>query len=66
MRSAYCLRGFGTIAPSPLRQHARAYAYRGLPALAPLSMAGSEGFWRYRTDLERAELRRHMEVFYGL
>ena len=32
MRSAYCLRGFGTIAPSPLRQHARAYAYPGLGA----------------------------------
>ena len=32
MRSAYCLRGFGTIAPSPLRQYARAYAYRGLGA----------------------------------
>jgi len=34
MRSACCLRSFGTIAPSPLRQHARAYTYRGLPAFA--------------------------------
>ena len=42
MRSAYCLRGFGTSAPSPLRQYARAYAYRGLRALASLSMARSE------------------------
>ena len=43
MRSAYRLRGSGTIAPSPLRRYARAYAYRGLPALASLSMAGSGG-----------------------
>jgi hypothetical protein len=41
MRSAYRLRGSGTIAPSPLRRYARAYAYRGLPAFASLSMAGS-------------------------
>ena len=41
MRSAYRLRGSGTIAPSPLRRYARAYAYRRLPALASLSMAGS-------------------------
>ena len=33
----------GAAPPSPLRPHARAYAYRGLPALASLSMAGSEG-----------------------
>ena len=32
MRSAYRLRGSGTSAPSPLRQYARAYAYRGLGA----------------------------------
>jgi hypothetical protein len=32
MRSAYRLRGSGTIAPSPLRRYARAYAYRGLGA----------------------------------
>jgi hypothetical protein len=42
MRSACCLRGFGTVAPSPLRQHARAYAYRGLRALASLSLARSD------------------------
>ena len=41
MRSACCLRGSGTSAPAPLRQHARAYAYRGLRALASLSMARS-------------------------
>jgi hypothetical protein len=34
MRSAYRLRGCGTLAPSPLRRYARADAYRGLPALA--------------------------------
>ena len=34
MRFAYRLHGFGTTAPSPLRRYARAYAYRGLPALA--------------------------------
>ena len=43
MRSACCLRGSGTNAPAPLRQHARAYAYRGLRALASLSLARSEG-----------------------
>ena len=43
MRSACCLRGSGTSAPAPLRQHARAYAYRGLRALASLSMARSGG-----------------------
>ena len=32
MRSAYCLRGFGTDALSPRRQHARADAYPGLLA----------------------------------
>ena len=42
MRSACCLRGSGTSAPAPLRQHARAYAYRGLRALASLSMARSD------------------------
>ena len=44
MRSACCLRGSGTSAPAPLRQHARAYAYayQGLRALASLSMARSE------------------------
>jgi len=41
MRSAYCLRGFGTTAPAPLRQYARAYAYPGLRAFASLSMARS-------------------------
>jgi hypothetical protein len=42
MRSAYCLRGFGTTAPAPLRQYARAYAYPGLRAFASLSMARSD------------------------
>jgi hypothetical protein len=32
MRSAYCLRGFETSAPAPLRQYARADAYPGLGA----------------------------------
>jgi len=41
MRSACCLRGSGTRAPAPLLQHARAYAYRGLRALASLSLARS-------------------------
>ncbi|MBP8289870.1 MAG: hypothetical protein KAX51_08725, partial [Chromatiaceae bacterium] len=40
---AYDLRGSGTTAPPPRRSHARTYAYRGLPAFASLSMAGSVG-----------------------
>ncbi len=40
---AYDLRGSGTTAPPPRRSHARTYAYRGLPAFASLSMAGSDG-----------------------
>ena len=36
--------GVGPIGPTPLRPYARAYAYRGLRALASLSMARSEGF----------------------
>ncbi|MBP6583449.1 MAG: hypothetical protein KA204_08330 [Chromatiaceae bacterium] len=43
---AYDLRGSGTTAPPPRRSHARTYAYRGLPAFASLSMAGSEGSCR--------------------
>ena len=35
------LRGYGKHPPSPLRKSARTYAYRGLPAVASLSMAGS-------------------------
>ena len=34
--------GLGPIGPKPLRPYARAYAYRGLRALASLSMARSE------------------------
>ncbi len=35
--------GYGKHTPSPLRKPARTYAYRGLPALASLSLAGSGG-----------------------
>jgi len=45
MRFAYPLRG-RVFAPSPLRVHARAHAYRGLRAFASLSLARSERvFW---------------------
>ncbi len=37
------LRGYGKHTPSPLRKSARTYAYRGLPAFASLSLAGSDG-----------------------
>jgi len=36
------LRGYGKHPPSPLRKYARTYAYRGLPAFASLSLAGSD------------------------
>jgi hypothetical protein len=41
MRSAYCLRGFGTIAPRLSGNTPAPYAYRGPTGFAPLSMAGS-------------------------
>jgi sucrose synthase len=31
-----------------------------------MTLACVYGFWRYATDLERAETRRYMEMFYGL
>jgi sucrose synthase len=31
-----------------------------------MTLACVYGFWRYVTDLERAEIRRYMEMFYGL
>ena len=43
MRLHMAFAGSGTLrSPSPLRPYARAYAYRGLRALASLSMARSE------------------------
>ncbi|MFZ1536838.1 MAG: hypothetical protein WAT23_05595 [Chromatiaceae bacterium] len=59
MRSAY--RAFtspGPVAPAPFRRHARADAFRGLPAFPSLSMAGSEwdkgyqGHWAPQAGLE--------------
>jgi hypothetical protein len=40
MSSESCLSGFGTLVPTTLRKYTRADAYRGLLALASLSMAG--------------------------
>ena len=34
--------GYGKNTPPPLRKSARTYAYRGLPAFASLSLAGSD------------------------
>ena len=44
--------GLGPIGPKPLRPYARAYAYRGLRALASLSMARSGGIGWLRVGVE--------------
>jgi sucrose synthase len=41
------------------------YTWR-LYASRLMTLACVYGFWRYSTDLERAEARRYMEMFYGL
>jgi len=31
-----------------------------------MTFARTYGFWRFMTDLERAESRRYLDLFYGL
>ena len=50
----------GALARGEERYTWRCYANR------LMTLACVYGFWRYVTDLERAEIRRYMEMFYGL
>jgi sucrose synthase len=50
----------GALARVEERYTWRRYAHR------LMTLACVYGFWRYVTDLERAEIRRYMEMFYGL
>ena len=50
----------GALARVEERYTWRRYAHR------LMTLACVYGFWRYSTNLERAEVRRYMEMFYGL